>query len=51
MRRANIVLLDEKSQIEERLSMYDEFIENDPKMKKMLAESKTRGKQRERQEE
>jgi hypothetical protein len=43
LRRANIVPLEEKRLIEERLSMYDELIENDPKMKRMRAESEARG--------
>lgn len=44
LRRAEIVSSDEKREIEERLSMYDELIEQDPKMKKIRAESEARGR-------
>ncbi|MBA2392850.1 MAG: hypothetical protein H0V70_08915 [Ktedonobacteraceae bacterium] len=43
LRRADIVPLEEKNEIEERLSMYDDLMEKDPKMRKIQAESEVRG--------
>jgi hypothetical protein len=43
LRRADIVPLEEKREIEERLSMYDDLMEKDPKMRKIRAESEVRG--------
>ncbi|SRR6266487_1493288 len=44
LRRADIVPLAEKRVIEERLSMYDDLMEKDPKMKRIRAESEEKGK-------
>lgn len=46
LRRADIVPLEDKHKIEERLNMYDNLIEQDPKMKKMRAESEAKGELR-----
>jgi vacuolar-type H+-ATPase subunit E/Vma4 len=46
LRRADIVPLEEKREIEERLSMYDDLMEKDPKMRKIRAESEVRGEAR-----
>jgi len=43
LRRADIVSVEEKREIEERLSMYDDLMEKDPKMQKIRAESEARG--------
>jgi hypothetical protein len=43
LRRADIVSVEDKCNIEERLSMYDDLMETDPKMKKIRAESEARG--------
>jgi hypothetical protein len=43
-RRADILPLEDKRVIEERLSMYDDLIERDPKMRKMRAESEAKGR-------
>ncbi|MGB8344231.1 MAG: hypothetical protein WCD86_05065 [Ktedonobacteraceae bacterium] len=44
LRRAEIMPLAEKQEIEERLSMFDDLMERDPKMRKIRAESEARGK-------
>ncbi len=44
LRRADIVSLAEKRVIEERLSMYDDLMEKDPKMRRIRAESEEKGK-------
>ncbi len=44
LRRATIVPGEEKRVIEERLNMYDDLMEKDPKMRKIRAESEARGK-------
>jgi hypothetical protein len=46
LRRATILSEEEKRMIEERLSMYDDLMEKDPKMKKIRAESEARGEAR-----
>jgi predicted transposase YdaD len=46
LRRADIVPLEEKRVIEERLSMYDDLMEKDPKMIRIRAESEARGEAR-----
>ena len=43
LHRADIVPLEEKREIEERLSMYDDLMEKDPKMRKIRAENEVRG--------
>jgi len=43
LRRADIVSVEEKREIEERLSMYDDLMEKDPKMQKIRDESEARG--------
>src|SRR5438552_546956 len=43
LRRADVMPLEDKRVIEERINMYDELVERDPKMKKMRAESEARG--------
>jgi len=43
LRRATIVPPEDKKVIEQRLSMYDDLFEKDPKMQKMLAEREVRG--------
>jgi hypothetical protein len=43
LRRANIVPLEDKRIIEERLSMFDDLMEKDPKMQRFRAESEARG--------
>lgn len=43
LRRAEIMPLAEKQEIEERLSMFDDLMERDPKMRKIRAESEARG--------
>src|SRR5689334_6176520 len=42
--RADIVPLEDKQVIEERLSMYDDLIERDPKMQRIRAESRAQGR-------
>lgn len=44
LRRADTVPLEEKRVIEERLTMYDELFEQDPKMRKIRAESEAKGR-------
>ena len=44
LRRADTVPLVEKRQIEERLNMYDDLFEKDPKMQRIRAESKAEGR-------
>ena len=46
LRRATIVSEEEKRMIEERLSMYDDLMEKDPKMRKIRAESEARSEAR-----
>ncbi|SRR6266487_16592 len=46
LRRADIVPLTEKRMIEERLSMYDDLMEKDPKMRQIRAESEAIGEAR-----
>jgi hypothetical protein len=46
LRRSTIVPEEDKRMIEERLSMYDDLMEKDPKMKKIQAESEARGEAR-----
>src|SRR5450755_108657 len=43
LRRANIVPLEDKRIIEERLSMFDDLMEKDPRMQRFRAESEARG--------
>jgi len=43
LRRANIVPLEDKQILERRLSMYDDLMEKDPKMRKIRAESEAKG--------
>jgi predicted transposase YdaD len=43
LRRADIVSVEEKRKVEERLNMYDDLMEKDPKMQKIRAESEARG--------
>jgi hypothetical protein len=43
-RRADIIPLEEKRIIEERLSMFDDLMEKDPKMRRFRAESEARGR-------
>jgi hypothetical protein len=43
LRRADIVPLEEKREIEERISMYDDLMEKDPKMRSIRAESEVKG--------
>jgi hypothetical protein len=43
LRRAEIVPLEEKRVIEERLSMYDDLMEKDPQMMRIRAESEAKG--------
>ncbi|MDQ2887906.1 MAG: hypothetical protein M3Y39_17685 [Chloroflexota bacterium] len=43
LRRSTIVPEEDKRMIEERLSMYDDLMEKDPKMRKIRAESEARG--------
>lgn len=43
LRRADIVPLEDKQVIEERLNMYDDLIERDPKMQRIRAESRAQG--------
>jgi len=44
LRRAEILPLAQKQEIEERLTMFDDLMERDPKMRKIRAESEARGK-------
>ncbi|MGI9059848.1 MAG: hypothetical protein ACR2H5_14865 [Ktedonobacteraceae bacterium] len=44
LRRADTVPLADKRQIEERLNMYDDLFEKDPKMRRIRAESKAEGR-------
>ena len=44
LRRADTVPIVEKRQIEERLNMYDDLFEKDPKMQRILAERKAEGR-------
>jgi len=44
LRRADTVALEEKRIIEERLNMYDDLMERDPKMKRLFAEKEAKGK-------
>ena len=44
LRRADTVPLEDKRQIEERLNMYDDLFEKDPKMQRIRAESKAEGR-------
>ncbi|HEV2654482.1 MAG TPA: hypothetical protein VGT82_05965 [Ktedonobacteraceae bacterium] len=46
LRRSTIVSEQDKRIIEERLSMYDDLMEKDPKMRKIRAESEARGEAR-----
>ena len=46
LRRSTIVAEEDKRMIEERLSMYDDLMEKDPKMRKIRAESEARGEAR-----
>jgi hypothetical protein len=46
LRRADTVPLVDKESIEERLTMYDELFEKDPKMRKIRAESEAKGESR-----
>jgi len=46
LRRADIVPLEEKRVIEERLNMYDDLMEKDPKMIRIRAESEAQGEAR-----
>jgi predicted transposase YdaD len=46
LRRADIVALEEKREIEERLNMYDDLMEKDPKMRRIRAESEAKGEAR-----
>ena len=46
LRRAEILPLAEKQEIEERLNMFDDLMERDPKMRKIRAESEARGEAR-----
>jgi predicted transposase YdaD len=50
LRRANIVPLEDKRIIEERLSMFDDLMEKDPKMRRIRAESEARGEAKGRAE-
>lgn len=43
LRRAEIMPLADKQEIEERLTMFDDLMERDPKMRKIRAESEARG--------
>jgi len=43
LRRSTIVPEEDKRMIEERLSMYDDLMEKDPKMRKIRAESEAKG--------
>ncbi len=44
LRRADTVVLNEKRIVEERLNMYDDLMERDPKMMRIRAESEAKGK-------
>ena len=44
LRRADTVPFVDKRQIEERLNMYDDLFEKDPKMQRILAERKAEGR-------
>jgi predicted transposase YdaD len=44
LRRADTVPIADKRQIEERLNMYDDLFEKDPKMRRIRAESKAEGR-------
>ena len=46
LRRSTIVAEEDKRMIEERLSIYDDLMEKDPKMRKIRAESEARGEAR-----
>jgi len=46
LRRATIVPSEDKKVIEQRLSMYDDLFEKDPKMQKILAEREVRGEEK-----
>ncbi len=46
LRRAEIVPLEEKRMIEERLAMFDDLMEKDPKMRRIRAEIEARGEAR-----
>ena len=46
LRRAEILPLAEKQEIEERLDMFDDLMERDPKMRKIRAQSEARGEAR-----
>lgn len=43
LRRADTVALDEKRIVEERLNMYDDLMERDPKMRMLFAEKEAEG--------
>ncbi len=43
LRRADTVALDEKRIVEERLNMYDDLMERDPKMRMLFAEKEAKG--------
>ena len=44
LRRAKIMPIADKQEIEERLTMFDDLMERDPKMRKIRAESEARGR-------
>jgi hypothetical protein len=44
LRRADIIPPDDKRRVQERLDMWDDLIEQDPKMKQLRAESAAKGK-------
>ena len=44
LRRAEIMPIADKQEIEERLTMFDDLMERDPKMRKIRAESEARGR-------
>ena len=44
LRRADIIPPDDKRRVQERLDMWDDLIEQDPKMKQIRAESAAKGK-------
>lgn len=46
LRRAEIMPLADKQEIEERLNMFDDLMERDPKMRKFRAQSEARGEAR-----
>ncbi len=51
LRRADILPLEDKRMIEERLSMYDDLMENDPKMQQIRAKTLDQGRAEGRRQE